>query len=182
MNILKNRFLGEKFDFWSKIWFFHQILNWATEAIFRRRKTYDTALQRFKSTISIYVHPKVCAHTRHMKHVTKFQKKNEILDFACAWCVHRMCLMCAHTWGCSQIESMDLKLSNVVSHVFLRQKLASVAPIKIWWENQIFDQKSNFSSKNRFFKILTKSRFEPQGWVFELWNSYGAHSKALGPL
>ena len=44
------------------------------------------------------------AHIRHMQN-QEFHFFLKFLKFchnvSCAWCVHRMWLMCAHTWGCS---------------------------------------------------------------------------------
>ena len=55
-----------------------------------------------------------------------------------------MCLMCAHTWGCSWVKSMDPCGSNAVSHVSLRQKLVPVAQIK---RLHIWDKCASFGKK-----------------------------------
>ena len=43
-----------------------QKVNAITETTFCRRMTCDTALESFRSILSSYKHPQVCAHTRHI--------------------------------------------------------------------------------------------------------------------
>ena len=61
-------------------------------------------------------------------------------------------------------------------------KARSCGSISNLTRNHNFSEKMFFHPENQFFKIFIRFPFEPQERVFELRNSYGAHSKGLGPL
>ena len=85
----------------------------------------------------------------------KFSKKNlnshpnvQSFNFACAWCVPTVCLMCAHTIWRLYLENMDLCGSNAVSHVFLRQKLVSVTHFRFCRIHAVSESTWNLSGSN----------------------------------
>ena len=88
---------------------FNKICQRDIEASSRPILTCDTALEPQSAVLALYEHPQVCAHIRHIvgihqahRHFSqKIQKNWDSQKSRCAWCVPTMCLVCAHTWGCS---------------------------------------------------------------------------------
>ena len=68
---------------------------WATKLLWCSFESFNSTLNSFKCCENV---GSICTHQAHETYMTKIIKKSYFLA-QCAWCVHRMCLMCAHTWG-----------------------------------------------------------------------------------
>ena len=118
-----------KKKFFRKIIDFPQILNWATGASFWATKLLWCSFESFRPKLNTFECCEsigsICTYQAHQTYVTQIIKKSYFFCFVCLMCAHNV------TWGCSWLKSMGSGGSNAVSHVFLRQKLVSVAQIKV---------------------------------------------------